>query len=89
VSVEAPAPAGHAAAFREHERFLWALCYRMTGSAADADDLVQETFVRALERPPPRTDLPWRPWLTRVAMNLARDALRRRRRRGYVGPWLP
>jgi RNA polymerase sigma-70 factor (ECF subfamily) len=61
----------------------------MTGSAADADDLVQETFVRALERPPPDSTLPWRPWLTRVAMNLARDALRRRRRRGYPGMWLP
>jgi len=79
----------YAATFREHERFLWGLCYRITGSAADADDLVQETFVRAMERPPPRPDLPWRPWLTRVAVNLARDALRRRRRRGYVGPWLP
>lgn len=79
----------YAATFREHERYLWGLCYRMTGSAADADDLVQETFVRAIERPPPRPDLPWRPWLTRVAVNLARDALRRRRRRDYVGPWLP
>ena len=79
----------YADTFREHERFLWGLCYRMMGSAADADDLVQETFVRAIERPPPRPDLPWRPWLTRVAVNLARDALRRRRRRGYVGPWLP
>jgi len=78
-----------ASVFREHERFLWGLCYRMTGSAADADDLVQETFVRALERPPPRPELPWRPWLTRVAVNLARDCLRRRRRRGYLGPWLP
>ena len=86
---ETAARAPHAAAFREHERFLWGLCYRMTGCAADADDLVQETFVRALERPPPRRDLPWRPWLTRVAVNLARDTLRRRRRRGYVGPWLP
>ena len=61
----------------------------MTGSAADADDIVQETFVRALERPPARTDVPWRPWLVRVAMNLGRDLLRRRRRRRYVGPWLP
>ncbi|HEV8324572.1 MAG TPA: sigma-70 family RNA polymerase sigma factor [Myxococcota bacterium] len=78
-----------AAAFREHERFVWGLCYRMTGSAADADDLAQETFVRALATPPPRTDLPWRPWLVRVAVNLARDHLRRRRRQGYVGPWLP
>jgi RNA polymerase sigma factor (sigma-70 family) len=61
----------------------------MTGCAADADDLVQETFVRALEHPPARTDLSWRPWLVRVALNLGRDLLRRRRRRPYVGPWLP
>ena len=76
-------------AFRESERFLRGLCYRMTGSAADAEDLVQETFARALARPPANRDEPWRPWLTRVATNLARDALRRRRRRPYVGPWLP
>ena len=74
--------------FREHGRFLWGLCYRMTGSAADADDVVQETFVRALEHPPPSLERPWRPWLVRVAMNLARDHLRRRRRH-YPGPWLP
>jgi len=73
----------------EHTRLLWGVCYRMTGSAADADDLVQETFVRAMERPPARTDDPWRPWLVRVALNLGRDLLRRRRRRAYVGPWLP
>jgi len=78
-----------AAAFREHERFVWGLAYRMTGSAADADDVVQETFARALEHPPQRLDTPLRPWLTRVAINVARDALRRRKRRPYVGPWLP
>jgi RNA polymerase sigma-70 factor (ECF subfamily) len=75
--------------FQAHERFLWGLCYRLTGNAADADDLVQETFVRAMERPPARTDEPWRPWLVRVALNLGRDLLRRRRRRHYEGPWLP
>ena len=75
--------------FREHDRFVWGLCYRMTGSAADADDLVQETYLRAIERPPPDTSQPWRPWLARVAINLGRDALRRRRRLRYVGPWLP
>ncbi len=76
------------AAFAAHERFLWGLSYRMLGSAADADDVVQETFVRAATHPPaPAGEL--RPWLTTIAMNLARDALRRRRRLVYEGPWLP
>jgi RNA polymerase sigma-70 factor (ECF subfamily) len=60
----------------------------MTGSAADADDLVQDTFARVMERPPAELHA-LRPWLTRVAVNLGRDLLRRRRRRRYVGPWLP
>lgn len=76
-------------AFKHDERFLWGLCYRLTGCAADADDLVQETFVRAMERPPRDQSQPLRPWLVRVAVNLGRDLLRRRKRRGYVGPWLP
>ncbi|HEY8210229.1 MAG TPA: sigma-70 family RNA polymerase sigma factor [Myxococcaceae bacterium] len=75
-------------AFEAHRRLLWSLCYRMTGVAADADELVQETFLRAQEARPSRAE-PLRPWLVRVAVNLARDALRRRRRREYVGPWLP
>ncbi len=79
----------YAALFAADRGMLWGLCYRMTGSAADADDLVQDTFVRAIERPPARRDEPWRPWLVTVAMNLSRDALRRRRRRRYSGPWLP
>ncbi len=86
------AEAVHAAAAREfqaHRQFLWGLCYRMTGSAADADDLVQETFVRAIERPPRNLEDGWRAWLARVATNLSIDALRRRKRREYIGPWLP
>ncbi len=75
--------------FIQHRRFLWGLCYRLTGSAADADDLVQETFVRAIELPPARLGDPLRPWLVRVAVNLGRDLLRRRRRVPYKGPWLP
>lgn len=78
-----------AEAFETDRRLLWGLCYRMTGNAADADDLVQETFVKAIENPPRNTKEPLRPWLIRVAMNLSRDCLRRRRRRGYTGPWLP
>jgi RNA polymerase sigma-70 factor (ECF subfamily) len=76
-------------ALETDRRLLWNLCYRMTGSAADADDLVQETFVRAIEKPPRRTNEPLRPWLVRVAINLSRDLLRRRKRQHYLGPWLP
>lgn len=75
--------------YEAHRRHVWGLCYRMTGSASDADDLVQETFARAMATPPARTDEPWRPWLVRVAVNLARDQLRRRKRAPYTGPWLP
>lgn len=82
-------PADLAGVFDAHRRYLWGLCYRMVGHPADADDLVQETFVRAIQRPPRDTALPWLPWLVRVAMNLARDHLRRRRRRAYAGTWLP
>lgn len=77
------------ALFEAHREHLWGLCYRMTGSAADAEDLVQLTFERAIEKPPPDVSRPWRPWLARVATRLAIDALRRRRARPYVGPWLP
>ncbi len=85
----AESPPDVAREYAAHRAFLWGLLYRLTGSAADADDVVQETFVRALKRPPARQDLPWRPWLVRVALNLGRDLLRRRRRRRYEGPWLP
>jgi RNA polymerase sigma-70 factor (ECF subfamily) len=74
--------------FEQHRSFLWGLSYRMTGSAADADDVVQETFVRAWKHAPDGLDDP-RGWLMRVAINAGRDVLRRRKRRGYVGPWLP
>jgi len=71
-----------------HRRYLFGLCYRMTGCAADAEDLVQQTFERALvARAEERDSL--RPFLARVAVNLARDHLRARKRRGYAGPWLP
>ena len=74
---------------KEHREYLWGLCYRMTGDAAESEDLVQETFRRLVERPPADTTSPLRPWLTTVATRLAIDALRRRKRRGYPGSWLP
>jgi RNA polymerase sigma-70 factor, ECF subfamily len=75
--------------FHTQRRMLWGLSYRLTGCAADADDIVQETFTRAMERSTPSEADAWRPWLMRVATNLSLDLLRRRKRRSYVGSWLP
>jgi RNA polymerase sigma factor (sigma-70 family) len=72
-----------------HRPRIWGLCYRMTGVAADADELVQETFMRALETPPSDLTRDVLPWLVRVATNASRDVLRRRKTQGYVGQWLP
>jgi RNA polymerase sigma factor (sigma-70 family) len=72
-----------------HRALLFAVAYRITGSAADAEDIVQEAFVRALLHPPPDLERSLRPWLVRVAANLARDQLRARKRRDYAGSWLP
>ena len=75
--------------FALHRDFLWGLCYRMTGSAADAEDLVQDTFERALRHPPADAERSLRPWLARVAINLSCDHLRRRKAVPYRGTWLP
>ncbi len=73
--------------YREHGSTIRALAYRMTGSAADADEIVQEAFTRAIASPP--VNGVNRNWLLAVAANLSRDQLRRRKRAAYVGPWLP
>ena len=83
------AQGGIEVAFQEHQRSLWGLVYRLTGNAADADEVVQETFTRALSNPPADTSRPWKPWLIRVATNLGIDRLRARQKQGYKGPWLP
>ncbi|MGH3563354.1 MAG: sigma factor, partial [Mycobacterium sp.] len=69
---------------------LLAVAYRLTGTFADAEDIVQDAWLRwdAVERDE-IVDL--RAWLTTVVSRLSLDRLRSavRRRETYVGQWLP
>jgi RNA polymerase sigma-70 factor (ECF subfamily) len=69
---------------------LTGLAYRITGSLADAEDVVQEAWIRWADRDAYSVENP-AGWLTTVTSRLALDRLRaqRRRREVYVGPWLP
>jgi RNA polymerase sigma factor (sigma-70 family) len=66
-----------------HRSALLRYLTRYTGDSDEAEDLVQETFVRLRERPPPERTEPRR-WLFTVATNLARDAQRVARRRNAL-----
>ncbi|WP_327110573.1 RNA polymerase sigma-70 factor [Nocardia sp. NBC_01730] len=76
--------------FVEHRPRLFALAYRMLGSASEAEDAVQETYLRwdATDRALIRSA---EAWLTTALVNLCRSWLvsARARRESYVGPWLP
>lgn len=78
--------------FRERRRLL-ALGYRMTGTLADAEDVVQETYLRWYRLSEAEREAIANPagWLTTVAGRVALDLLgsARHRREQYVGPWLP
>lgn len=74
--------AGDPDAFRRiveaHQDWLYRYLYRMTGRREDAEDLVQETFLRAYRSLSTyKTDLEFRPWLFRIASNTARSSRRR------------
>ncbi|MFI8204347.1 RNA polymerase sigma-70 factor [Streptomyces sp. NPDC085937] len=76
--------------FEEHRPLLMGVAYRMVGRVADAEDVVQDAWLRwsADDRSDVREP---RGYLVRVTTRLAIDRLRRIKARGetYVGPWLP
>jgi RNA polymerase sigma-70 factor (ECF subfamily) len=80
--------------FLAHRELLFSIVYNMLGSVADAEDVVQETWlawaarVQAPNAGP--IDNP-RAYLVRIAVHqaLARQAVIHRRRETYIGPWLP
>jgi len=78
------------AEFERHRGHLRAVGYRMLGSVSEAEDAVQEAWLRLDRRDPGGTDN-LRGWLTVVVGRICLDTLRRRkaRREHLVGSWLP
>jgi RNA polymerase sigma-70 factor, ECF subfamily len=78
------------ALFNEHRSRLYGIAYRMLGSRADAEDMVQETYLRWHRADVERLQVP-QAWLVTAITRLCIDRLRaaRTEREAYVGPWLP
>lgn len=71
-----------------HRRELHVHCYRLLGSFEDADDLVQETFLRAWRARDDVRDEAARAWLYKIATNACLDVIRSRKRRAaYLQPY--
>ncbi|WP_051712908.1 RNA polymerase sigma-70 factor [Spirillospora albida] len=76
--------------FEEHRGLLFAVAYRMLGTAADAEDAVQDAWLRWSSADRSGVADP-KAYLVRITTNVALDRLRSARvqRETYVGPWLP
>lgn len=81
---------GEEDSFASHRGLLFGIAYRVLGSVADAEDVVQEAWVRWAAEPRDDVVNP-RAYLATIATRLALNTLRTRRarREAYVGPWLP
>src|SRR5947208_3118610 len=76
--------------FETYRSYLFSIAYRMLGSAMDAEDMVQETYIR-YQAAEPETIHSLKAYLTTILTRLCMDQLdlARRKRELYVGPWLP
>jgi RNA polymerase sigma-70 factor (ECF subfamily) len=77
-------------AFQQQRNYLFSVAYRLLGSASDAEDVLQEAFLR-WDRARPEDLNSTRAFLATIVVRLCMDELRsaRARREVYVGPWLP
>ncbi|MGC4051266.1 MAG: RNA polymerase sigma-70 factor [Paludibaculum sp.] len=75
--------------FEQHRSSLFGLAYRMLGSAHEAEDIVQDAYLRYAAETAPITSL--KPYLMTIVARLCLDTMKsaRVRREEYVGPWLP
>lgn len=76
--------------YEKYKGLLFRLAYQLTGSAADAEDIVQDVFVKAHDIHPERMAHP-KAYLCKMTTNRCLDLLRsaRKKRELYIGPWLP
>ena len=76
--------------FEAHRKYLWGIAYRMLGSAAEAEDIVQEAYLRARGVDTVQVESP-RAYLSSIVTRLCLDHWKsaKVRRERYVGPWLP
>ena len=76
--------------FEAHRDLMFAVAYRMLGTVSDAEDALQDAWLRWSAAPRSQVADP-RAYLARIAVNTALNRLRaeRARREAYVGPWLP
>ncbi|MFR9767131.1 RNA polymerase sigma-70 factor [Nocardia sp. SC052] len=77
-------------AFVAHRDLLFTVAYEMLGSSADAEDVLQETWLRWVKADTEQVD-DERAYLVRITTRQSLNRLRtmKRRREAYVGPWLP
>jgi RNA polymerase sigma-70 factor (ECF subfamily) len=78
------------ATFNEHRPLLFSMAYRMLGTRADAEDVLQDSYLRWQNAPVEEVRSP-KSYLTAVVSRLALDSLKeaRRKRETYMGTWLP
>lgn len=76
--------------FHQHRNLLFSVAYRLLGTAADAEDAVQDAWIKWSSADRSQVADP-KAYLTRIVSNLALERLRstRHKRETYVGPWLP
>ncbi|MFG1732148.1 RNA polymerase sigma factor SigJ [Paenibacillus sp. 843] len=76
--------------YDQYKALLFTLAYQLTGSAADAEDAVQDVFVKAYDVHPERLAEP-KAYLCKMVTNHCLNQLKsaRKKREIYVGPWLP
>lgn len=76
--------------FEEHRPYLFSIAYRMVGSVSDAEDMVQETYLRFRQVDEAQVESP-KSYLSTIVTRLCLDYLKSAQvqREQYLGPWLP